>query len=257
MEFCALASGSSGNCFYVKKGDSGILIDCGISAKQITERLASIKKAPSGIKAIFVTHEHIDHIRGIDVFANKNRIPVYVNRKTANSCFVCRDEDLIRVIRNGESVKVGGLNVKSFSKSHDAADPVSYCVETKDKTLSVMTDIGYSCKNVIDNISCSDSVILESNHDINMLMNGPYPYYLKERIASKLGHICNYGAALLVLQHASKKLKNIMLAHLSQNNNTPEIALRTFNLLKERKDLKPKIHLSVRERASDCVKVRL
>lgn len=256
MEFCALASGSSGNCFYVKEGDAAILIDAGISSKQICERLNAVKQPVEGIKGVFITHEHTDHIRGVDVFANKFNIPVYVNKKTRDSCFLCRDEELVNVIKNNESVKVNGLSINAFSKSHDAADPVSYLVEGKKSSLGVMTDIGFACKNVIENVKDCDSLILESNHDVKMLENGPYPYYLKKRISSELGHISNYDSALLVLQHGSKKLKQIMLAHLSQNNNTPEVALKTFNLLKERKDLRVKVNLSERENVSDYVKLK-
>ena len=256
MEFCALASGSSGNCFYVKERDSAILIDAGILAKQILERLNSIKQTPEGIKGIFVTHEHIDHIRGIDVFASKYNIPIYVTKDTARASFICRDEELLNLIKNDEIINIAGLKIEAFSKSHDAADPVSYSIEKKDKRLAVITDIGFACENVIDHVSCSHSVILESNHDAKMLENGPYPAYLKKRIASDKGHISNYNAALLVLQHGSKKLSNVMLSHLSQNNNTPELALKTFELIKERNDLKPKIHLSLRENVSKCIRLK-
>jgi len=252
MEFCALASGSSGNCFYVKEGDAAILIDAGISSKQICERLAAVKKPVEGIKGIFITHEHIDHVRGVDVFANKFNVPIYVNKKTNDSCFLCRNEELVNVIKNDSNVNVKGLRVNAFSKSHDAADPVSYLVEGKSR-LGVITDVGFACKNVIENVSCCDSLILESNHDVKMLEDGPYPYYLKKRITSSLGHMSNYDAALLVLGHGSKKLKQIMLAHLSQNNNTPEAALKTFKLLKERKDLKVNVDVSGRYRPTDLI----
>jgi len=256
MEFCALASGSSGNCFYVKKGKNAVLIDCGISAKQVVERLSKIGEKPENIKGIFVTHEHTDHIRGIDVFASNYNVPIYATRGTLNNSFICRDDRLINHVKNKELIKLNGLMVEAFSKSHDAADPVSYSVEAGGKRISVITDIGFACKNVIDYVSCANSVILESNHDVNMLENGPYPAYLKQRIASEKGHISNYDAALLVLQHGSKKLKNVMLAHLSQNNNTPKVALKSFDLLKERKDLKIDVHLSCREEPSECIRLK-
>ncbi|MBU1004434.1 MAG: MBL fold metallo-hydrolase [Nanoarchaeota archaeon] len=256
MEFCALASGSSGNCFYVKEGNSAVLIDAGISAKQILERLSSIKQSPKWIKGIFVTHEHTDHIRGIDVFASKHNIPIYMTKGTAESSCVCREDNLVNVIKNNEHVKLNGLSVEAFSKSHDAADPVSYSVSAGGKRVAVVTDIGFACKNVIDHISCAHSVILESNHDTKMLEDGNYPIYLKRRIASDKGHISNYNAALLLLQHGPKGLKNAMLAHLSENNNTPDIALKTFELLKERKDLKVNIKLSLRDSVSECIKLK-
>jgi phosphoribosyl 1,2-cyclic phosphodiesterase len=256
MEFCALASGSSGNCFYIQRGNKAVLVDCGISAKQVTERLNAIGKSPDIIEGIFVTHEHSDHIRGIDVFANKNNIPVFLTKGTARNSFISRDENRLNFIKDKQSVEIGGMSIDAFSKSHDGSEPVSYTIETKDKRLSVITDIGYACKNVIDNVGCSDAIILESNYDERMLKQGPYPAYLKQRIASANGHISNYEAALLILQHGSSRLKNVMLSHLSQNNNTPEVALRTFDFLKERKDLKTKVHLSVREKPSDYVTLK-
>lgn len=257
MEFCALASGSSGNCFYVKEGDSAILIDAGISAKQITERLSHINQSPELIEGIFVTHEHIDHIRGIDVFARRYGIPIYITKGTLESSFVCRDEELLNVIKNNECIKINGLNIEAFSKSHDAADPVSYSIEAKDRKLSVITDIGFGCKSVIEHVECSDSLILESNHDIDMLQNGPYPAYLKQRIASDLGHISNYDASLLVLEHAKRKMNNIVLSHLSENNNKEEIALKTMkSLLKNRKDLKNlKICISGRHKPTKLISI--
>lgn len=245
MQFCALASGSSGNCFYIEKEGKGVLIDCGISSKQIIERLALLKKSPEKIKAIFVTHEHSDHTKGIDVFASRFEIPIYATNRTARSRFLCREESLIQTIKNKESVKVGRFNVEAFPKSHDAADPVSYHIEDDSKSLAVITDLGYGCKNVIEHISTSDGLILESNHDPEMLKNGPYPGYLKKWVASDLGHLSNNQAALLVLEHANSCLKRLVLSHLSENNNTEEIALKTMKgMLQHRRDLK-KLKISI------------
>ena len=207
MEFCALASGSSGNCFFVKEGNDSILVDAGISAKRIVKELEKIKQKPESIKALFVTHEHIDHIRGIDVFSRNHKIPVYATKKTAD--FLSVNDDFLNIIRNNESIKIGKLNIQAFQKSHDGVDPVSYVMESKDKILPVITDIGFACKNVIEHVSCADSVILESNHDIEMLKNGPYPSFLKHRILSEKGHLSNYDAALLLLEHGKSKMKGM------------------------------------------------
>lgn len=255
MEFCALASGSSGNCFYVQSGGTSVLIDAGISAKQITQRLSAIGKSPENINGIFVTHEHVDHIRGIDVFARQNNIPVYLTKDTMESASICRDDELLNVIKNDESVKLGEIKISAFPKQHDASDPVSYMIEG-DKKICIATDIGVACENVALHISNCDAIILESNHDVEMLKNGRYPAYLKKRILSEKGHLSNYDAALLVLQHATKKLKHVLLSHISQNNNTPEVALRTFEIVKERKDLRPKISVSVRESPSDYITLK-
>jgi len=255
MEISALASGSSGNCFYVEHNDSAVLIDAGISSKQIVKRLCCIKKNPERIKAIFITHEHGDHTRGADVFSRQFQVPIYATRKTAKNCFLCLDEKLIHSIRNNESVNVEGMRIEAFSKPHNCADPVSYNIYN-DKKISVITDVGYVSKNIIKNISDSDFLCLESNHDEMMLENGPYPHFLKKLIKSNQGHLSNFQAALGVLEFAPSVLKNIMLSHISRTNNKPELALETFNfLLKERRDLHPKITVSERETPTQLFKV--
>ena len=231
MEICALASGSSGNCFYIEnsKTNSAVIVDAGISAKKIVEKLCLVGKSPDKIKGIFITHEHSDHIKGADVFARKFNIPIFATKKTAENCFLCSDGDLINFIKNNETVDLGGMKVEAFSKSHRAADPVSYNV-FNGKRISIITDVGYGCENVLANISNSDALFLESNYDNNMLDNGPYPYFLKKWIKSDIGHLSNFQSATSVLENASSKLKYLVLSHLSQNNNTPLIALSAFSL---------------------------
>lgn len=252
MEFCALASGSSGNCFFVSDKKTGILIDAGISCRQICERLNSIGKSPEQIKGIFITHEHADHIKGADVFSRSFNIPVYATKKTAKSCFLTSNEDLINDINNHEQIDIEKLQVQAFSKSHKAADPVSFSIHDKDgKTASVITDAGHACKNIINAVSSSDLLCLESNHDIKMLEHGPYPWFLKQWIKSDSGHLSNMQSALAVLEFGQKNLKHLILAHLSENNNTPNHALKTFSLLKERHDLHPAVHLSLRHEQTE------
>jgi phosphoribosyl 1,2-cyclic phosphodiesterase len=255
MKISALASGSSGNCFYVKEGDSAILIDAGISCRQILERLAILRQNPEDIRAIFVTHEHSDHTRGVDVLARNFEIPVYATSGTINNSFLCSDDNLINRIKNDETLRVGRMEIEAFSKSHDAADPISLRVRNG-KTVSVITDIGYASKEVCESVSDSDFLVIESNHDINMLENGPYPYFLKKRIMGDRGHLSNLNSGLCVLEHGTRKLKNVMLAHLSEINNTQNLALSTFrNLMRERRDLRPRILLSPRETFTDIAGV--
>jgi phosphoribosyl 1,2-cyclic phosphodiesterase len=255
MDISALASGSSGNCYYIEHDDSAILVDAGISCKQIIERLSGLKKGPEKIQGIFISHEHSDHIRGADVFARKFNVPIFATQDTMNHCLLCQNHKLIKKIEKDQLVKVGGMKIRAFSKSHDAADPVSFTIKN-DKKISVITDVGKPCKNVIKNIADSDLLCLESNHDEVMLEEGPYPYYLKKRIMSDTGHLSNIQASLCCLEHANPKLKHVILAHLSQTNNSPALAFQTFtNLLKERSDLKPKVHVSNREFATDLFQV--
>jgi phosphoribosyl 1,2-cyclic phosphodiesterase len=236
MELIALSSGSSGNCFYIEHKNLAILIDVGISAKQVEARLAQRNKSLEKIKAIFITHEHTDHIRGADVLARKLNIPIFATNKTFSSHFICSDESLLKKINKNKKLKFNSLSIEPFSKSHSAAEPVSYKIHAE-KTLSIITDLGHVCPNTKRAIHDSDFLCLESNHDLNLLQTGPYPLFLKKWILSNEGHLSNNQAALAVLEHASSKLKTIVLSHLSKTNNTPEIALRTSRqILKERSD---------------------
>lgn len=252
IEASALASGSSGNCFYVSNGENSVLVDAGISCKQIEERLAKIGKSPEEIDALFLTHEHGDHIRGVDVFARRYKTPIYGTEGTLMKK-VCSNSDLLRSIKNEDSVSIGNIKVEAFSKSHDASDPVIYSL-FNDERVSIITDIGYCCDNVKKLVSESRILFLESNHDLDMLENGKYPIFLKRRISSEVGHLSNKKSALCVLENANSKLKNVILSHLSENNNKPEIAEKSFNILKERKDLNPEILISGRDNPTKLVK---
>jgi len=255
MDISALASGSSGNCFYIQNANSAILIDAGITAKQIVTRLNSLNLSPDKIKAIFITHEHSDHIRGADVFARQFGVPIYATKKTIESCTICANPGLLIPIKNNETINIGKMQIQAFTKSHNCADPVAYSI-TNDKKISIITDIGHGCKNVIENVSDSDFLAIESNHDIKMLEQGPYPYFLKELIASNHGHLSNLQSGLLVLEHAPAKLKHVMLSHLSKVNNTSLLALETFtNLLKERKNLNPVLTISQRNMPTSLFKI--
>lgn len=256
MKATALSSGSAGNCFYIEKDDSAILIDAGINAKKINERLSNLNLDPKKIKALFITHEHIDHIRGADVFARQLNIPIFATHGTIKSGFLCSDEKLINKIKNDESINISGLQIETFSKSHKAADPVSYSIKNKNKTVSVITDLGYSCENVNNAIKGSNFLFLESNHDLEMLRNGPYPYFLKNWIKGDSGHLSNNQAGLAVLEHAHSKLKNVVLSHLSKVNNAPEVALKTFNsLLKERSGFSAHVTTSTENAPTNLFKV--
>ncbi len=258
MKISALASGSSGNCFYIENEikNQAVLIDCGISCLQIEERLGCLKRSPKTIKAIFVTHEHTDHIKGIDVFARKFNVPIFATRKMIQQSFLCSDKELLNTIKNNETMKIIGLEVSAFSKSHKALDPVSYGLQKDNKKLSIMTDVGYACENITENVSNSDFLCLESNYDEKMLEGGRYPWPTKQWIKSNEGHLSNEQSASCVLEHANKRLKNLMLCHISQNNNTPEKALAIHSYFcKQRKDLNPKITLSLRQTPTNLFKV--
>ncbi len=252
---CSLASGSSGNCYYIGNEASSVLIDAGISAKEIIKRLSLIGKDIRQIKGVFVTHEHSDHILGIETLSRKYHIPVFLTKGTLENSPV-DIEDFI-ILQPDKEVQFTAFSILPFSVSHDAAEPVGYSIAYMSRRASVMTDIGFCCDNVRKNISRSNALAIEANHDVFMLKEGPYPAQLKKRILGTKGHLSNYEAALVVLEYASSSLQHLFLSHLSKENNTQEIALRTFSsILSERKDLcNLKTWMTYRDRPTKVVSV--
>jgi phosphoribosyl 1,2-cyclic phosphodiesterase len=256
MNVASIASGSNGNCYYLENSDDAILIDAGLSTKQIVERMARLGLSISKVRGVFISHEHSDHIRGLDVLTRKYVIPVFMTRKTYSSYGKIIKDSLLNFFSPGERVSVGQIAVNPFLKSHDAVDPCSFSITCENKTVAVMTDIGLQCANVIAHIRNADAVFLESNYDDDMLWSGFYPPYLKKRISSDLGHLSNTQAAKLTLEHASSRLKHVFLSHLSANNNTPELALNTFHhFISQRNDLKVEVTLTSRQKESSLVSV--
>ena len=228
--FCSLYSSSRGNCTYIGTAQGGILIDCGVSAKKVREGLESIGVPLSSIVAIFVTHEHTDHVSGLRVFASKENIPVYASHGTLSAledANVLNGKFSVSPIGK-DGMEVGGMYVRPFSVSHDAREPFGYSVQTADgRKISVATDTGIITEEILNAISGSDLVLLESNHDIGMLQNGPYPYAIKRRILSDLGHLSNDVCAETAVRLLESGTTRFCLAHLSRDNNMPALAYQT------------------------------
>jgi len=256
MRFSCLASGSSGNCFYIENKGKAILIDAGLSCKETIIRLNEQGLDEKKIEAIFVTHEHTDHIRGVDRLARLTQAKIYATKGTIKNSFLCSQESLIQELKPNKTIDIGELEITAMDKSHDAEEPVFFQIKNN-KTLSIITDAGFACKNIKRAVNASDFIVMEANHDITMLENGPYPYFLKKRILSDKGHLSNLHSALCILEHSSSQLKKIFLAHLSKTNNTPAIASRTFkDILKERKDLTPEIVLTKQDEVTRLVNLQ-
>ena len=254
MKIASIASGSNGNCYYLGNDDDAILVDAGISARQIVERMTRLGLSLSRLRGVFISHEHSDHVRGIDVFCRKHSVPVFMTEKTYVSYGLVINNTLLNYFSPGKPVKIGNIRVTPFLKSHDAVEPCSFSVSSGNKNVAVMTDIGFECENVKAHIKNADAIFLESNYDDHMLETGFYPAYLKKRIASDIGHLSNTQAARLAVSHASARLKHIFLSHLSANNNTPQLALGTFkHLIEQRRDLTLDIMLTSREKESNLV----
>ena len=225
VRFLSLVSGSSGNASLITDEETTILIDCGLSGKCLTEKLNMLGIAPTDISAMLITHEHSDHTKGAGVICRKYKTPIYTTCGTFNAMNIGKiDSDCFCPVTPGQSIRIGTITVNPFRIPHDAADPVGYSFYTEDKKYTLATDIGCMTEQLYGELCGSDSIILESNHDVDMLRYGDYPYYLKERILGKTGHMSNDLTAKTVIRLAKDGTKHIMLAHLSHENNTPEIA---------------------------------
>lgn len=235
MRMMPIASGSSGNCIYVGSDDTHILIDAGISRKKIEEGLNSIDLSLKDIDAVFVTHEHIDHIKGLGVMSRKDGIPIYSTPGTINGIAATTslgdiDNSYYNTIKADSDTRIKDLVIHSFGVSHDANEPVAYNVTCDDKKASVITDLGYYDDYTISNLTGSDMMLVEANHDINMLQLGSYPYYLKQRILGDKGHLSNETSARLINNLLNDHIKGIYLGHLSKENNYDKLAYETVKL---------------------------
>ncbi len=231
IEICALASGSNGNCYYIGTNDDAILIDAGLSFKQILKRMEARAIDPAKIRALFVTHEHGDHVRGARIMGKKLDIPVYMTTGTFDSVFRTWRPLSYIPVENNVPVEVGAFTIFPILKNHDAAEPTSFRIEHQGLNIGVFTDIGSPCDNVKDHLKQCHALFLEANYDHKLLKDGPYPYYLKVRIDSEVGHLSNIQAFELLKEHAHPNLQCVFLSHLSAENNTPELALEEFKPL--------------------------
>ena len=229
--FTTLYSGSSGNCAFLEEDGRFLLVDLGKSARATTRALGQLGAQAKQLCGVLVTHEHTDHIAGLAVFLKKAPVPVYGTQATlealARRGLVPPGTQLVPTDGRGE-LQAGGFGVQSFSTSHDSADCCGFRVRTpQGKTLAIATDLGYVSDEVLANLYLADMVALEANYDLHMLMHGPYPYYLKTRIASKKGHLCNEECAATLAKLMAAGCKRFSLCHISQENNAPALALQS------------------------------
>lgn len=228
LHFASLNSGSNGNCYYIANENEAVLVDVGLSNREIQKRMLKMGLSMDKVKAVFISHEHIDHIRGVHGVLRKFPIPVYISERTQSGGHVQGNPDQILRFNEHEAIAIGGLSVTAFSKRHDAADPFSFIVEGHGLTIGVFTDIGSACENVTRYFSKCNAAFLESNYDDDMLTNGRYPVYLQNRIRGDHGHLSNAQALELFLNHRSPDLRAVLLSHLSRDNNSPELAHELF-----------------------------
>lgn len=230
MRFCSLSSGSSGNCQYIETENTKILIDAGFSGKRVEALLSSIDVCPSTLDGIFVTHEHTDHIKGVGVLSRRYDLPLYANESTwlgMESKIGKIKEKNIKVFKTEDFLNMKDLTINPIEIFHDALEPVGYILHYKNTKISIITDTGFVDDNIREKIKNSNLYLMESNHDIDMVKEGSYPWPLKQRILSTRGHLSNDDAARILSETIEGKKEIILLGHLSKDNNTPYMAYNT------------------------------
>lgn len=248
--FCSFASGSSGNCYYVGKQDEGILVDVGITAQQILKSLAQNDLSMANIKAVLITHDHIDHVKGLEVLMKNHPVPIYAHADclqglAEGSATKKVDSTLFHEVETSQPFGLCGITIEAFPVMHDGRGAVGYHFDYEGHTLTIATDIGMLDKVVKEQIRRADNLVIEANYDVEMLEKGSYPYILKQRIAGPFGHLSNDESAKFVAEIYRPEMKNIMLCHLSENNNSPECALQCLYQQFRRKHVHPDVNTTI------------
>jgi phosphoribosyl 1,2-cyclic phosphodiesterase len=218
-----LASSSSGNSTFVSDGKTRVLVDTGLSRRETFARLAAIGEEPSKLDAILITHEHTDHTCGLLAIARALKIPVYLTELTAPQIDWNGFDPKVLTFPAGSVFSIGTLRVTSFTIPHDAADPVGYCIQANGCSVGIATDLGYVPESIKYHLRATDFLLLESNHDLDMLKVGPYPWSVKQRVMSRMGHLSNEVAGQFIREDLSDRTRTLVLGHLSEHNNYPEL----------------------------------
>ncbi|MCM1064407.1 MAG: MBL fold metallo-hydrolase [Eubacterium sp.] len=235
MRLCSIASGSSGNCVYVGSDAAHLLVDTGISGKRVEQGLKELDLSPRDLDGILITHEHADHISGLGVLTRKYEIPVYATEGTIKAALESGslgnvEASLFHPIKEDEKFTVKDLVINPMHISHDAVQPVAYRISYGNRRVGICTDLGVYDDYTVECLKGMDAILLEANHDVNMLQVGPYPYYLKQRILGERGHLSNESSGRLLCRILHDGLKTILLGHLSKENNLPELAYESVRM---------------------------
>lgn len=261
FEFRSLYSGSTGNCLFVQSENTKILVDAGVSARKITNALASIDTDITDLDAIVVTHEHIDHVQSLGTLSKKYHIPVFANRQTWDAMPIQKEkisDDNQKSYRPFEAFEIGDIKLEAFTIPHDAANPCGFNLYHDNKKISIATDIGHMNKKILEKLEGSDFIMLEANYDPEILKTCSYPYPLKTRILGPNGHLPNEMAGKTISYLLNSGLKQVVLGHLSKENNFPELAYKTVveQLMKNNFDENAiRIHVANRDCPSDSIQI--
>lgn len=262
IKFCSLFSGSTGNAIFIGTERTKILIDAGVSKKKIVEALTSIGENPAELSAVLVSHEHTDHTRGVDLISKYFNVPIYANEGTWGSMEHKLNNVKLenrRIFDTGKSFELDEFDIHPFAIPHDASDPVGFNICAGGKKITIATDIGHMTRVLLSKMEDSNILFLESNHDVEMLRIGPYPWNLKQRILGRSGHLSNEMASKVIAYLAEKGMKNFFIGHLSKTNNFPELAYQTVcNGLAEKSIIPGKdvsLHVALRNQTGEVVAI--
>jgi len=256
VKICSLASGSKGNCLYLETGDTRVLIDAGLSLRETLLRMEEVGIDASRIHAVLVTHEHIDHIRSAGSFARKFNVPVFVSNQVHTTADKYFKKCQVREFESGSALTFRDVQIDPVPITHDSCDPVGFVIESREGCAASVTDLGIVTRLVTEKLRGCRFLNLESNHDVDMLMNGPYPWALKQRIKSRHGHISNEESLELLHELAHEGLEALVMAHLSEVNNHPEHVVRTTRaFLSDQNICSPRIVIGDQFRASAVMEI--
>ncbi len=254
MRVISLQSGSNGNCIYVETAGARLLLDAGLSGIQVQRRLALHGRDVRGVDAVVISHDHADHCRSMGILHRKFGLPIYVTAETfrAAACYGLGKIAALRHFGSGQTLRIGDVAIETIATPHDGVDGVAFVIDDGRRRLGILTDLGHVFSGLEDVLRSLDAVVLESNYDAEMLADGPYPVWLQERIRGPAGHISNVESAELLQKAASKRLQWACLAHLSEDNNTPAVALRTHRRIVGRR---LPLVVATRHEATDVLEV--
>ena len=228
LQIASLNSGSNGNAYYIGNETEAVLVDAGISCKETEKRMLGLGLNIQKLRAIFVSHEHTDHVKGLTVLANKYSLPIYISKGTYENSRLSLNHLQVQWLNATEPVTIAGLTIKAFGKKHDARDPYSFTINNNEVTIGVFTDIGVACDNLVYHFKNCHAAFLESNYDEEMLENGRYPWVLKQRIRGGKGHLSNKQALDIFINHRPAFMTHLLLSHLSRDNNDPQLVQALF-----------------------------
>lgn len=255
MKLCVLGSGSGGNCTYVGNGSTRLLIDAGLRAKEIVERLSKLDVDPATLSGILISHEHHDHIQGAGVLARKYRIPLYISPKALDHSSSALQHLNHVPLAADIPIQLGNVTITPFATPHDSVDPLAFALRTGQTRICIITDVGYLPESVRDRMKQADVLVIESNHDLEMLKTGPYPWHLKQRVMGNFGHLSNEALAYFFAEHFDGHGRRIVLTHLSRQNNHPQIAYVSAMRGLEPRCKETDVKLSLQDEISEVLEI--